>query len=123
MRHLCHESVVAEGSSRGFDPHGSGGDTVFLLRHQGTLRAWKNSCPHMAGAPMAWRKDAYMNAAGTLITCHAHGALFAPDTGVCVQGPCLGKSLTGLALEIDSHGEVFVQAHDNDVEETGTWQR
>jgi nitrite reductase/ring-hydroxylating ferredoxin subunit len=72
---------------------------------------------------MAWRKDAYMNAAGTLITCHAHGALFLPDTGLCIQGPCRGQSLTGLAMEIDSQGEVFVQAHAKDEQETRTWQR
>ena len=123
MLHLCHESTVGEGCSRGFDPHDSGCDTVFLVRHQSVLRAWRNRCPHIDGAPMAWRKDAYMNAAGTLITCHAHGALFLPDTGLCIQGPCRGHSLTGLAMEIDSQGEVFVQAHAKDERETRTWQR
>ena len=123
MRHLCHDRAVAEGQSLGFDPLDAGCDTVFLVRHQGVLRAWRNACPHIDGAPMAWRKDAYMNAAGTLIACHAHGALFAPDTGRCVQGPCLGKSLTGLPITIDAHGEVFVEEHANDAQETGTWQR
>jgi nitrite reductase/ring-hydroxylating ferredoxin subunit len=27
-----------------------------------------------------------------------HGALFEPDSGFCIHGPCLGKSLTALPL-------------------------
>lgn len=115
MMRLCHESDVGEGCSRGFDPLGVGSDTMFLVRHQGRLHAWRNACPHIDGAPMAWRKDAYMNGRRTHVACHAHGAWFAPDTGLCVQGPCLGRSLESLAIEIDQQGQVcvhFANAHE-----------
>jgi nitrite reductase/ring-hydroxylating ferredoxin subunit len=105
---LCHEKEIAEGRTLGFDTQGEGTDTLFVVRHHGRLHAWRNACPHVDGAPMAWRRHAYMNAAGTHVACHAHGALFLPDTGLCVQGPCLGKSLQALKIEIDHEGHVFV---------------
>jgi nitrite reductase/ring-hydroxylating ferredoxin subunit len=55
---------------------------------------------------MAWRKDAYLNAAGNRIVCAAHGALFLVDSGRCVRGPCLGESLHPVALNIHGNGEV-----------------
>lgn len=95
--------AIGEGRARGFDPDDTGQDSVFVVRYRGTLRAWRNACPHVDGAPMAWRKDAYMNAAGTHIVCAAHGALFDPDSGDCVQGPCLGRRLTPVELRTTSN--------------------
>lgn len=113
-RRLCHDSELAEGQVRGFDPEGEGQDALFVLRHQGRLHAWANACPHM-GVPMAWRRHAYLNAAGTHVQCHAHGALFDPASGQCVQGPCLGQQLRRRELVIDEHGGVQVLAGDEDV--------
>lgn len=42
--------------------------------------------PHQ-GTPMAWRKDAYLDAAGERIVCAAHGAQFEIDSGLCTLGP------------------------------------
>lgn len=38
--------------------------------------------------------------------CHAHGARFEPDTGLCVQGPCRGQYLQRVNLEIGAQGEI-----------------
>ena len=100
-------AAVGEGRARGFDPGHAGQDSVFVVRHRGRLRAWRNACPHIDGAPMAWRKDAYTNAAGTHIVCSAHGALFEPATGRCVQGPCMGQGLTAIEIDIRSDGSVW----------------
>ena len=108
---LCYAEEIGEGESRGFDPRVEGTDTLFLVRFEGRLYAWRNACPHIDGAPMAWRKDAYMNPAGSYVACHAHGALFAPDTGLCVRGPCLGESLTPLSIEINEEGVVLLRDH------------
>mgnify|MGYP003433670839 FL=1 len=101
--------AILEGRARGYDPQGTGQDSVFVVRHQGRLHAWRNACPHIEGAPMAWRKDAYMNAAGTHIVCSAHGALFDPANGICSQGPCVGRALTRVELNIRSDGQVVVR--------------
>ena len=95
---LCCLDELREGSSRGFDPWGDGRDTVFIVRRQG-LHGWRNACPHWAGAPMAWRKDAYLSGDGQHIVCHAHGARFDIATGVCTLGPCLGQALTPVPIQ------------------------
>jgi nitrite reductase/ring-hydroxylating ferredoxin subunit len=100
-RKLCQADEIAEGAARGFDLDGEGEDTIFLVRVGGKLSGWRNACPHIDGAPMAWRRDGYLNAAGNLIVCYAHGAEFRPDTGVCVQGPCYGDRLTPAPIEED----------------------
>lgn len=105
---LCRADEIGEGQSRGFDPHASGEDMMFVVRWSGVLQAWRNACPHVDGAPMAWRKDAYLNADGTRIVCHAHGAEFLPDSGTCVQGPCIGKRLTAVPVVIDARGDLWV---------------
>ena len=104
---LCQAAEIAEGRARGFDLKDRGQDTVFVVRSHGVLRAWRNACPHIDGAPMAWRKDAYMSADGSRIVCHAHGAEFLPDTGLCVRGPCLGKRLSPVPIAVDGSGDVF----------------
>jgi naringenin degradation protein FdeD len=96
---LCRADEIAEGSARGFDLSGEGTDAIFLVRVAGRLSGWRNACPHIDGAPMAWRRDGYLNAAGDVIVCHAHGAEFRPDTGICVQGPCVGARLTPAPIE------------------------
>jgi nitrite reductase/ring-hydroxylating ferredoxin subunit len=106
---LCHSSELSEGCARGFDVFSNGSDDIFLVKYEGKIHAWRNACPHINGAPMAWRKDAYMNAAGTHISCHAHGALFLPDTGLCIRGPCTGEYLTEVEIGIDGRGFVYIQ--------------
>ena len=100
-------ALVPEGGARGYDPAGSGQDTLFAVRCRGTLHVWRDRCPH-AGTPMAWRKHAYLNAAGDRIVCAAHGALFEPDTGLCVHGPCLGQRLQALPFSVDAAGELVL---------------
>lgn len=103
---LCHASEVGDGMSRGFLPDEDGQDRLFIVRHDGALHAWRNACPHLAGAPMAWKRDAYLSPDGRQVMCHAHGARFEPDTGLCVHGPCLGERLQRVALQISSTGQV-----------------
>src|SRR5216110_3059479 len=94
---LCHGSELSEGAARGFDPHASGRDTMFVVRRRG-FHAYRNACPHWESTPLPWRKDAYLNADATRIVCSAHGAQFDIATGECLLGPCVGQSLTRVAL-------------------------
>jgi nitrite reductase/ring-hydroxylating ferredoxin subunit len=105
---LCHIDEIEEGATRGFLENDAGHDLFFVVKLDGRLFAWRNACPHVAGAPMAWRKDAYMDAKKQHVACHAHGALFEPDTGLCIQGPCLGQSLAKVPVHVDQAGMVSV---------------
>lgn len=112
MKMLCHIDDIAEGDSRGFLKNDVGHDVFFIVKQAGQLYAWRNACPHVSGAPMAWRKDAYMDAKQQHIACHAHGALFEPVTGMCIQGPCLGKALEKVPLYVDQAGMVSIRITD-----------
>jgi nitrite reductase/ring-hydroxylating ferredoxin subunit len=105
---LCALADLAEGAARGFDVDGKGEDTLFLVKRNGHCYAYRNSCPHWEGAPMSWRKDAYLNGDNSRIICHGHGAQFDIATGLCVSGPCLGQSLVSVVLDVDEDGFVNV---------------
>jgi nitrite reductase/ring-hydroxylating ferredoxin subunit len=106
---LCRLDEIPDGDSRGFDPLKIGHDTMLIVRHDKALYAWRDACPHIDGVPMAWRKDAYLNASRDRIVCSAHGALFDIRTGVCTLGPCLGQSLERMAVLLDADGSVYWQ--------------
>ena len=110
---LCHINDLPDGGSRGFDPLCRGQDTLLVVRRGQRLSAYADACPHH-GTPMAWRKDAYLNAAGDRIVCAAHGALFDIETGLCVQGPCLGDSLAPITLIVHKDGEVHLDSHNTE---------
>ncbi|WP_257638193.1 Rieske 2Fe-2S domain-containing protein [Janthinobacterium sp. UMAB-56] len=106
---LCRAEELAEGQSRGFDPWHEGHDTVLLVRHQGRVHGWRDACPHHGGTPMAWRKDAYLNADRSRIVCAAHGAQFDIASGVCTLGPCMGQSLQRVDIVTTTQQEIFIQ--------------
>ncbi|NIE67160.1 Rieske (2Fe-2S) protein [Burkholderia sp. Ax-1719] len=106
--YLTDLDALPQPCSRGFDPHGAGQATLFVVHHASGVRAWRDACPHYGDTPMAWRKDAWLDAGGRHIVCHAHGALFDIESGVCIKGPCLGQRLTPVPLHIDKDGRVFV---------------
>ncbi|GAB4270996.1 MAG: hypothetical protein Kow0013_23530 [Pararhodobacter sp.] len=99
---LCQLSDIPEGESRGFDPEGTGRDTMFVVRRGDRVFGYRDSCPHHDRARMAWKKDRYLNADGSRIRCAAHGALFSIEDGICELGPCLGKALTRVELVVRS---------------------
>jgi nitrite reductase/ring-hydroxylating ferredoxin subunit len=105
---LCHLDELPDGSSRGFDPFRRGRDAVFVVRRGEALIAYRNVCPHQ-GASMPWRKNAYLNHDATRIVCAAHGAQFDIDTGQCLLGAALGKSLEPVATLITADGKVQVR--------------
>lgn len=111
---VCHVDDIEEGASKGFLENEAGQDLFFIVKIAGRLYGWRNACPHINGAPMAWRKDAYMNVKKTHVTCHAHGALFEPTTGLCIQGPCLGQALEEVVVRINSAGVVSILLFDDE---------
>jgi nitrite reductase/ring-hydroxylating ferredoxin subunit len=70
-----------------------------VVRTTGGVHAYVNHCPH-AGHPLDLVPGRFLTADGSLILCSSHGALFEKATGLCVAGPCAGRTLTPLALEV-----------------------
>lgn len=106
---LCRLSDLTDGTTRGVEVPGLP-FKVIVVRRGDRVFGWRDLCPHYAGGtPMAWKRDAYLNGAGTHLACHAHGAWFEIETGACVQGPCLGKRLTRVPLRIDDAGAIHLE--------------
>jgi nitrite reductase/ring-hydroxylating ferredoxin subunit len=105
---LCRLNDIAEGQAKGFLPSPSALSKVIVLKREGQLHGWLDSCPHYeGGTPMAWKADAYMSGDGNFLSCHSHGALFDMETGECVLGPCLGQGLTRIELKVTDAGDVY----------------
>jgi nitrite reductase/ring-hydroxylating ferredoxin subunit len=71
----------------------------FVVRVGAAVHGYVNRCPH-AGHPLNLLPDRFLTPDGALILCTSHGALFEKSTGYCVAGPCAGRALTPVALEI-----------------------
>jgi len=115
---LCRLDELPNGDSRGFDPQGTGQDTVLVVRQHDQVYAYRDACPHHGTSPMAWRKHAYLNADRTRIVCSAHGAQFDIASGACTLGPCLGQSLTALPTLVSAEGAVQLAGVDECEEHT-----
>lgn len=99
-RVICRLEELGDGVARGFTV-GAGDWPLrgFVLRVAAEVRAYLNTCPH-AGHPLNLRPNRFLTADGSLILCASHGALFEKSTGYCVAGPCAGRALTPLPLEL-----------------------
>lgn len=93
---------LAEGECREFSCEDDSGQLdCFVVCKAGQLHAYENRCPH-TGVSLNWQPDDFLTAAGDLIQCATHGALFRIADGYCVQGPCAGASLTPVAIEVEN---------------------
>lgn len=75
------------------------------------LRAYVNRCRHMP-FPLNYLPDDFLSRDGQLIECRMHGALFEKDTGLCVRGPCLGRSLSALAVSVQEGWVMLAEPED-----------
>jgi nitrite reductase/ring-hydroxylating ferredoxin subunit len=90
---LCELSALGDPGAQGF-VFGADGATFrgFVVRRGDRVAGYLDRCPHI-GAPLALTPTAYLTGRGDHIICATHGALFRPDDGRCVAGPCVGRPL------------------------------
>ncbi|MBL4834442.1 MAG: Rieske 2Fe-2S domain-containing protein [Pseudomonas sp.] len=69
-----------------------GGEMLMVIRQGTQVYVYLNRCPHR-GIPLEWVPDQFLDSSGRLIQCASHGALFLPESGECVAGPCAGGYL------------------------------
>jgi len=86
---------------------------AFLINHGGNFFAYVNRCRHMT-TPLDFIRDEFLSEDRRYLMCYTHGALYEPDTGFCVAGPCKGESLFPLPLRVDQ-GEVLVSCPPGDI--------
>lgn len=65
------------------------------------MAGYLDRCPH-AGLPLAWCEHDYLTRERDLIICASHGALFRPEDGLCIAGPCAGRALTPWPVRVEA---------------------
>ncbi|SRR5579883_1393369 len=101
-RVICRESDLEVTGTRAFTlGRGDWPLKGFVVRSGATVHAYVNRCPH-AGHPLDLVPGRFLTADGTLLLCASHGALFEKSTGLCLAGPCAGRSLTPVPVRVRS---------------------
>lgn len=109
-RVICESAALAEGGKgvRFALREGDADQKGFVVRYDGVARAYVNRCPH-AGTELDWQPGEFFEEAGLFLICSTHGALFSPDSGVCIAGPCRGDCLERIAV-LEREGQVIIAA-------------
>jgi len=108
---LCALAELAPGHSKGFRVEGTETPVlIFLIRpidaQNGEIYGYVNQCAHRS-MPLDWVEGEFLDTEGKTIVCATHGAVFRIEDGICIDGPCPGKGLQALSLEVRD-GQVYV---------------
>ncbi|OAJ58050.1 Rieske (2Fe-2S) protein [Paraburkholderia ginsengiterrae] len=71
---------------------------VFFVRYDGRAYGYLNRCAHVP-MELDWAEGQFFESSGLYLMCATHGAIYAPDTGKCVGGPCRGGRLRPLQVD------------------------
>jgi nitrite reductase/ring-hydroxylating ferredoxin subunit len=100
MQLICSTDEIKDNTAKGFC---MGDVRFFIINHDGQFLAYINSCPHL-NVPLEWLEHEFICKDTDLIRCATHGALFLPENGLCVSGPCTGRSLARVDLVVCDGG-------------------
>ncbi|MBI2190951.1 MAG: AAA family ATPase [Planctomycetes bacterium] len=80
----------------------------FVFQRDGCFYAFENVCAHMA-LSLDMNDSDFFTGDGKLLICKTHGAVYVPETGECVGGPCAGRWLKKLSIEVQD-GTIYLLA-------------
>ena len=102
MRALCRVDDIPDPGAKGLSlGDGNAPREIFLVRAHGRVYGYANSCPHI-GTPLEFLPDRFLTRDGRQILCSTHGARFEISTGLCIAGPCRGRSLRPLPVRVEN---------------------
>lgn len=70
---------------------------AFAVRYRGVAHAYVNRCAH-AWVELDWNQGEFFDFSGLYLVCATHGAIYRPESGECVGGPCRGQRLAKLDI-------------------------
>lgn len=92
---------------------------AFAIRYQGQTHAYLNRCTHVP-MEMDWQPNQVFDASGRWLLCATHGAMYRPQTGDCVGGPCRGGLVKIELREADGQVQWCTQPRLQAPEASGT---
>ncbi len=100
---LCaSETLIERGLAHVFDVvDRDEARTAFVVRFEGKVYGYLNQCAHVP-TELDWQRGQVFDADGERLICAVHGALYNPQDGLCVWGPCRGGRLRALAVAEDN---------------------
>jgi nitrite reductase/ring-hydroxylating ferredoxin subunit len=97
---VCAADELVEGGAgvRMAAKHCGKDAVVFFIRYGAGVYGYLNRCAHVP-TELDWVEGQFFESSGLYLICATHGALYAPDTGRCVGGPCRGGGLRPVMVE------------------------
>jgi len=105
---ICDSNLLPEsGKGMRFAVEHEGEEAAaFVVRFNGQVHAYLNRCAHVP-VELDWMEGEFFDDSGVYLICSTHGAIYAPENGVCLGGPCSGKSLIKLPVE-EREGKIYL---------------
>ncbi len=103
IRRVCRRDDLLEGGTAVRFGIIRNGQEVpgFAVAYDGRVHGYVNVCPHR-GTSLDWQPGEVFDESGLYLICATHGALFEPDSGLCVGGPCHGAYLQKIPLKFEA---------------------
>lgn len=97
---ICASAELVEGGAglRRAAKYAGGDAVVFFVRYGGEAYGYLNRCAHVP-MELDWVEGQFFESSGLYLMCATHGAIYAPDTGKCVGGPCRGGRLRPVQVD------------------------
>lgn len=73
----------------------------FAIAFDSQVYAYQNNCPHR-GTELDWQPGEVFDETGLYLICATHGAVFKPETGLCIGGPCRGAHLLQIPVVVEN---------------------
>jgi nitrite reductase/ring-hydroxylating ferredoxin subunit len=109
---ICESSDLIEGGKGIRFPVTAldGDSTGFVVRYNNVAYGYLNRCAHVP-IELDWAEGEFFESSGLYLMCSTHGAIYAPESGQCMGGPCRGGRLRPISV-IEKDGRIFWRPDD-----------
>jgi nitrite reductase/ring-hydroxylating ferredoxin subunit len=104
---ICDSEALVDGGAGVRFPVSVFGEAAvgFVVRFRGRPYAYLNRCAHVP-IELDWVEGQFFESGKELLMCATHGAVYRPESGACVGGPCRGGRLRPIAVA-EADGKVY----------------
>ena len=82
-------------------------NSVILIKHNNTVKAYQNNCPHQ-DVPLIEDYKIDVNPFDKTMKCSVHEAFFTIEDGTCTEGPCINEKLVSVSINLKENGDIYL---------------